>query len=92
MHEIYWTMYRQIAQGLLGASVLFVALFDESSQTIYGGFGAVDGQEMDASQFPRIPLGDGPVSDTIRHREPRLVDLRDLGPGFAIARACCPDR
>jgi signal transduction histidine kinase len=78
MHEIYWTMYRQIAQGLLGASVLFVALFDQSTQTIYGGFGAVDGQEMDASQFPRIPLGDGPVSDTIRRREPHIVDLRDL--------------
>jgi signal transduction histidine kinase len=78
LHEIYWTMYRQIAQGLLGASVLFVALYDESSQTVYGGFGAVDGQEMDASQFPRIPLGDGPVSDTIRHPEPHLVDLRPL--------------
>ena len=78
MHEIYWTMYRQIAQGLLGASVLFVALFDQSSQTIYGGFGAVDGQEMDAGQFPRMPLGDGPVSDTIRHPEPHIVDLRDL--------------
>ena len=78
MHEIYWTMYRQIAQGLLGASVLFVALFDQSSQTIYGGFGAVDGQEMDASQFPRMPLGDGPVSDTIRHPEPHIVDLREL--------------
>ena len=78
MHEIFWTMYRQIAQGLLGASVLFVALFDESSQTIYGGFGAVDGKEMDASQFPRLPLGDGPVSDTIRHPEPHLVDLRGL--------------
>jgi signal transduction histidine kinase len=78
MREIYWTMYRQIAQGLLGASVLFVALFDQSTQTIYGGFGAVDGQEMDASQFPRLPLGDGPVSDTIRHPEPHIVDLRPL--------------
>ncbi len=79
VHDIYWTMYRQIAQGLLGASVLFVALFDAMSQTIYGGFGAVDGQELDPNQFPRIPLGDGPVSDTIRAREPRLVDLRDWG-------------
>ncbi len=78
LHEIYWTMYRQIAQGLLGASVLFVALFDQNSQTIYGGFGAVDGQEMDASQFPRMPLGDGPVSDTIRRREPHIADLRNL--------------
>ena len=78
LHEIYWTMYRQIAQGLLGASVLFVALFDQRSQTIYGGFGAVDGQEMDAGQLPRIPLGDGPVSDTIRQREPRIVDIQGL--------------
>jgi signal transduction histidine kinase len=78
MHEIYWTMYRQIAQGLLGASVLFVALFDQDSQTIHGGFGAVDGQELDAGQFPRIPLGEGPVSDTIRRREPRIVDIQGL--------------
>ncbi len=78
LREIYWIMYRQIAQGLLGASALFVALFDERSQTICGGFGAVDGQEMDASQFPSIPLGDGPVSDTIRHREPHIVDFRKL--------------
>lgn len=78
LREIYWTMYRQIAQGLLGASVLIVALFDHDTQTIYGGFAAVDGQELDASQFPRLPLGDGPVSDTIRSRSARIVDLRPL--------------
>ncbi len=76
--EIYWTMYRQIAQGLLGASVLFVALFQRDEQMIYGGFAIVDGEELDASQFPRMPLGDGPVSDTIRSRMPRIVDMQNL--------------
>ncbi len=78
LREIYWTMYRQIAQGLLGASGLIVALFDGESQTIYGGFAAVDGADLDASQFPRMPLGEGPVSDTIRNRIARIVDLRPL--------------
>ena len=71
-------MYRQIAQGLLGASVLFVALFDRDEQMIHGGFAIVDGEEMDASQFPRMPLSDGPVSDTIRSRSPRIVDMQSL--------------
>jgi signal transduction histidine kinase len=78
LREIYWTMYRQIAQGLLGATVLFVALFHRDEQMIYGGFAIVDGEELDASQFPRMPLGDGPVSDTIRSRTPRIVDLQNL--------------
>ncbi len=78
LREIYWTMYRQIAQGLLGAGSLVVALFDQNTQTIVGGFAAVDGDELDVSQFPRIPLGAGPTSDTIRSRSPRIVDLQDL--------------
>jgi signal transduction histidine kinase len=79
LREIYWVMYRQIAQGLLGTPHFTVALFDQRTETIYCGFAIVDGDEIDPTQLPPIPLGDGPVSDTIRTREPRIVDLQVLG-------------
>jgi signal transduction histidine kinase len=76
--EIYWVMFRGIAQGLLGSPHLTVALLDEETETIYCGFAIVDGEEMDSTQLPRIPLGEGPVSETIRTREPRIVDLEEI--------------
>jgi signal transduction histidine kinase len=75
-------MFREIAQGLLGTPHLLVALFDQETDTIHCDFAIVDGEEMDPTQFPPIPLGDGPVSDTIRSREPRIVDLRRVFPGL----------
>lgn len=80
LHEIYRVLFREIAAGLLGAPHLSVALFDQETETIRCGFVVVDGEEMDPSQFPSIPLGDGPVSDAVRSRQPRVVDLRDALP------------
>jgi signal transduction histidine kinase len=80
MNEIYWVMYREIAQGLLGTAHLAVARYDQESKTIHCGFAIVDGEEMDPTQFAPIPLGEGPVSDTIRTRQPRIIDLNDLFP------------
>ena len=79
LRDIYRVMYREIAQELLGTPHLIVALFDQPTETIYCGFAIVDGNEIDPSQFPHIPLGDGPVSDTIRRRDPQIVDLHELG-------------
>jgi signal transduction histidine kinase len=80
LHEIYRVMFREIAQGLLDTPHLIVALFDQETETIHCGFAIIDGEEMDPNQFPPIPLGEGPVSDTIRTRQPRMVDLRELFP------------
>jgi adenylate cyclase len=80
LREIYWVMFREIAQGLLGTPHLTVALFEQETGTIYCGFAIVEGEEIDPTQLPPIPLGDGPVSDTIRSREPRLINLREVFP------------
>jgi PAS domain S-box-containing protein len=80
LSEIYRVMFREIAQGLLGTSYLVVALFDQETETIRCGFAIVDEQEMDPTELPPIPLGEGPVSDTIRTREPRIVDLQEAFP------------
>ncbi len=79
LREIYWVMFREIAQGLLGTPHLTVALFDQKTEMIYCGFAIVDGEEIDPTQLPRLPLGEGPVSDTIRTRQSRIVDLQELG-------------
>ena len=52
-----------------------VASYDEEPQLITCGYAVLDGQEADLAQFPPYPLGLGPISDTIRTREARIVDL-----------------
>jgi signal transduction histidine kinase len=73
--EIYRAMFSEIAQKLLDASHLLIALFDASTETLTCGFAIGDNEEFEASQFPPLKLGTGPMSDTIRTRQPRIVDL-----------------
>jgi signal transduction histidine kinase len=73
--EIYRAMFSEIAQKLLGASHLLIALFDATTETLTCGFAIGDNEEFDPTQFPPLKLGVGPVSDTIRTRQPRIVDL-----------------
>jgi PAS domain S-box-containing protein len=80
LHEIYWVIFHEIALVLLDTSNLVIALFDHETQTIYCDFAIVDGEEKDPGQFPAMPLGEGPVSETIRSRQPHVVDLHNLAP------------
>jgi signal transduction histidine kinase len=73
--EIYRVMFSEIAQKLLGASHLLIALFDADKETLTCGFAIGDHEEFDPAQFPPLKLGAGPVSDTVRTRQPRMVDL-----------------
>ncbi len=75
LREIYRTMFSEIAQKLLGASHLLIALFDAKTETLTCGFAIGDNEEFDPAQFPPLKLGVGPVSDTIRTQQPRMVDL-----------------
>ena len=90
LREIYWVLFREIAQGLLGTPHLAVALFDQHTETIHYGFAIVDGEEIDPTQLPRIPLGKGPVSDTIRTRQARIVDLREIGQQLTAGGRAIP--
>ena len=73
--EIYRVMFREIAQKILGTPHLIVALFEAATQMIHCDFAIVDGVEIDPAQFPPLPLGAGPLSETIRTAQPRIVDL-----------------
>lgn len=84
LHEIYRVMYREIAQGLLGAHDLMVALFDRATETLSCGFAVVDGKEIDARLLPHLPLEDDPISETIRTRQPRIVDLPAQRPQLPV--------
>jgi signal transduction histidine kinase len=77
IHEIYRVIFREIAQKLLGASHLLIVLFEASTETLYCGFAIVDNEELDPAQFPGLRLGAGPVSETIRTHQPRIVDLEE---------------
>ena len=46
-----------------------------NTETLTCGFAIGDDEEFDPAQFPPLRLGVGPVSDTIRTQQPRIVDL-----------------
>jgi signal transduction histidine kinase len=75
IRQIYRVMFHEIAQKMLGAPHLLIALFDPETETLSCGFVICDNEEIDPAQFPPLPLGVGPVSDTIRTQQPRIVDL-----------------
>ncbi len=75
IREIYRGIYREIAQKMLGAAHLLIALFDAETELLSCGFVISDDIEVDPSDFPPLRLGTGPASDTIRTQQPRIVDL-----------------
>lgn len=79
---IYRAIYRQIAQPVMGVPHLVISLFDARAQTIYCDFAIMDGVETNNADFPVMPLGKGVVSETIRTRQPRIVDLDNMGDGL----------
>ncbi len=80
VHEIYRLMYDEIAQRLLATPNFVVALYDEVAGLITCDFAVVDGVETDIALFPPMPLGSGPNSQTIRTRQPHIIDLPEDVP------------
>jgi PAS domain S-box-containing protein len=79
--EIYRVLHREVVQNLLASPHLLVALYDETTQSITCDFAVVDDQETDTTQFPPVPLGEGPNSETIKTGQPRIVDLKAIRAG-----------
>lgn len=75
---IYRVLYREVAHRLLGAENMVVTLYDETAAELRCGFLIADGQEQDAAALPPRPLGNGPNSETIRTRQPQLIDFDTL--------------
>lgn len=76
--NIYRILYEDVVRDLLGAAHLMVAVYDEPARLIRCSYAVMDGQAADLAQFPPYTLGVGPVSDAIRTREARIVDLEAL--------------
>jgi PAS domain S-box-containing protein len=81
VHQIYQVMYDEVAQRLLGAQHFTVALYDAVNERIIRDFSIIDGEPIDVTQLPHMPLGSGPNSETIRTRQPRIVALPASGSG-----------
>ncbi len=75
LRQIYEVIYREVAQRLLGAQHLLIALYDPVHEQIVCDFAVIDGVPSDATQLPPMPFGTGPNSETIRTRQPRIVAL-----------------
>jgi two-component system, cell cycle sensor histidine kinase and response regulator CckA len=72
---IYQTMYDEIGQRLLGAPHLVVALVDEATETVVCDFAIIDGERVEPTLFPPIPLHQGMTGEIVSRRQPRIVDL-----------------
>jgi PAS domain S-box-containing protein len=75
VRRIYQVMYDEVAQRLLGAQHFTIARYDGADQRIICEFSIVDGEPVDVTQLPPMPLGSGPNSETILTRQPRIVAL-----------------
>ena len=73
--EICRILHRQVFQPLLSAPNMLIALYDSPAQVLHCGFAILDGKEMEASAFLPLPLGKRPLSDTLRTRQARILDL-----------------
>jgi two-component system, cell cycle sensor histidine kinase and response regulator CckA len=76
LDEIYQTMYDEIGQRLLGSPHLVVTLADEAKDIVVCDFAIIDGERVDPTLFPPIPLSSGVNGEVIRSRQPRMVDLQ----------------
>lgn len=75
--EIYHILFHDLAQGVLGASCLTVALYDAESRMLHSDFVVVDGEEADPNQFPPIPVEDNQIDKVIRSGEPCVTSSID---------------
>jgi len=80
VRQIYRVMYQEVGQRLLQVPHFVIALYDAEAEMITCGYAIIDGEEADPARFPPLPLGEGPTSDTIRTRKPRIADLDKIGP------------
>ncbi len=77
LHEVYRVIYREIVQGLLGASRLNVYLLDPGAEAMVWAFAIVDGEEIDVAHLSPLSLGNDPLSETARSGETRVVENED---------------
>ncbi|MCB9436697.1 MAG: PAS domain S-box protein [Anaerolineales bacterium] len=78
LQTIFHVMYEEVAVRLLNTPHFVVALYDTATELISCHYAIVDHEKVDPAQFPVMPLGTGPTSDTIRSREVQLLDLRPI--------------
>jgi two-component system, cell cycle sensor histidine kinase and response regulator CckA len=76
LDDVYQTMYDEIGQRLLGSPHLVVTLADEAKDIVVCDFAIIDGERVDPTLFPPIPLSSGVNGEVIRSRQPRIVDLQ----------------
>lgn len=74
-HEIYKAIYRKIIEPIMAVPHFTVALYDSVKQMISCEFAITDHEESDVSQFPAFPYGEGLLSETIRTRKPRIINM-----------------
>lgn len=74
-HVIYRAIYHQTIQPLMSVPHLIIALYNPLTKIIHCDYAIVDGIETEPSEFPPLPLGQGIVSEIIRTRQGRIVDL-----------------
>jgi len=74
-HTIYQALYRKIIEPLMKVPNFTIALYDSDTQMIFCDFAVIDGRETNISQFPSFAFGEGLLRETIRARQPRIVNL-----------------
>jgi PAS domain S-box-containing protein/putative nucleotidyltransferase with HDIG domain len=74
--QIYAQLYATTIRLLPDTATLFIALFDAQRELITGVFGMQDGQRVNVTALPPIPLsppGEGAQSEVIHTRQPLIV-------------------
>jgi PAS domain S-box-containing protein len=83
--QIYQVLHREIAQSLLNVPLFTLASYNEAQHLITCKMSIVDGEPVSPSLFPPMTLGEGPLSETIRTGQPRIIDEDSLRQQLARA-------
>lgn len=80
IQEVYRILFHEIVQNVLDSPHFTIARLDEKAQLFYCEFSIVDTQETPPENFPPMPLGDGPMSETALSRKGQIINFEEVLP------------
>lgn len=77
LNEVYWLIFEYFGQKMFSAQHMVIGIYNEQEQTISCAFRVNESKRADPKEFPDIPIGNGPASQTVLTRQPRTISSHE---------------